>query len=153
MGLDQWLYVKTKLKVEDKGNTGVCSSLFPLVPSEANDKIEIGYWRKAYDQDQLINQLASSVYPKDEKGETIYSLNLTKEDVENILQESKRILKEHSFDPDDEDDLTCDDPKFDSETYTWMSKTKWENTIKFFEEAKRILEEDPEAEIIYHIWF
>lgn len=148
MGLDQWLIAKTtKRENKEENHTGVCGGLFGMIPTAVANNVEIGYWRKAYDQGQLIEFLSSNHFDDD------YNMLLTKEDVSDILEEAKRILKEHTFDKEDGNDTTRDDPKFDSEEYTWESKRKWEDTIKFFEEAKKIYEEDPEAQIIYHIWF
>jgi hypothetical protein len=82
-----------------------------------------------------------------------YTVHLTKEDVDKLLEEAQRILSTHTFDEEDENDITEDDDGFSSEYYTWMSKSKWEDLIKGLEEAKSILEEDPEADIYYHEWF
>ena len=145
MGLDQWLMAKTKIKVTDE-HTSVCSGMFGIIPKTVAEKQEIGYWRKGYDQDQLINFMVAA--PQDEEG----NVPITAEEVDDILEEARRILKEHKFDEDGYDE-TDDDPKFESETATWMSKSKWEDTIKFFEKAKEILQKDPDAKIYYHIWY
>lgn len=150
MGLDQWLTAKTNKKITEENNhTGVCSGLFGIVPKAVADNFEIGYWRKAYDQGQLIEDLCNGDHLPGEN----YNMIISKDDVDNILKEARRILNEHSFDPEDGNDLTEDDPKFQSEEYTWKSKDKWKDTITFFERAKAIYEEDPEAQIIYHFWF
>ena len=141
MGLDQYLRAKTT-KREYKGATGACTGMFPIAPAD-NGMVEIGYWRKAYDQDDLIASIMTSPY--EECGNRL----ITKEECQEILDEAKRILETHQFDPEDENDISED---YDG-TYTWMSKTKWENTVKFFTEALKILEEDPDAEIYYCTWF
>ena len=145
MGLDQWLIAKTKLEISND-HTGVCSGLFGMVPTTVAEKQEIGYWRKGYDQDQLIYSIVAA--HQDEEG----NVPITAEEVDDILEEARRILKEHKFDEDGYDE-TDDDPRFESETATWLSKDKWENTVKFFEKAKEILQQDPEAKIYYHIWY
>ena len=145
MGLDQWLMAKTKIKVTDE-HTSVCSGMFGIIPKTVAEKQEIGYWRKGYDQDQLINFMVAA--PQDEEG----NVPITAEEVDDILEEARRILKEHKFDEDGYD-ITDDDPKFESEMDTWMSKSKWEDTVKFFEKAKEILKQDPDAKIYYHVWY
>ena len=136
MGLDMYLRAKTN-KREYKGSTGACSGLFPIAPDD-NGMVEIGYWRKAYEQQSLIYEHMET--------ENIDGHHLiTKENVDNILNEAKEILKTHKFDKDGYD-LT--------EEYadTFNSKNKWKDTIKFFEEAQKIYKEDPSAEIYYLEW-
>lgn len=148
MGLDQWLIAKTtKRENKEENHTSVCGGLFGIIPTTVVDKVEIGYWRKAYDQQQLIYNIASK--PENDEGNML----ITREEVDQILAEAKRILETHKFDEEDGNDLTDDDPAFSSEEYTWLSKRKWEDTVKFFTEAKKIYEEDPDAEIFYHIWY
>jgi hypothetical protein len=100
--------------------------------------VEIGYWRKAYDQEDAIYSIVVGKFNEQN------NLLITKEEVENILTKANSILKTHEFDPYTGEDL--------SEGCTWQSKRKWEDTIRFFTEAKQILEEDPKAEIYYHRW-
>ena len=147
MGLDQWLTAKTKLKIASDDHTGVCSGLFGIVPKSVAEQQELGYWRKAYDQDQLITYIAAHEFDDD------WNLLLSADEIDEIISEAKRILAEHEFDEEDGNDSTDDDMRFDSQEWTWMSKQKWEDTIKFFEKAKEILALDPEAQIYYHIWF
>jgi hypothetical protein len=145
MGLDQWLYAKTS-KRELNNHTGVCSGLFGMVPAASDGMVEIGYWRKAYDQEDLIYQVVKGKF--NDQG----NLFITKEEVDKILELAIHILTTHRFNPEDGDDMTRGDPVFGSDSYTWQSKRKWADTIRFFTEAKQILEEDPEAEIYYHRW-
>ena len=140
MGMDQYLRAKTS-KREYQGATGACNGLFGIAPAD-NGMVEIGYWRKAYDQNDLIADVARS-QAVDDSGHIL----ITKEDVEEILEKAKEILDTHTFD-DEGYDITPDYEGWG----TWDSKSKWENTIKFFEEAKKIYEEDPKAEIYYCIW-
>jgi len=143
MGMDSWLYAKTKLKIDTK-DTGVCSGLFPITV-EHNGLVEIGYWRKAYDQHKLICDIASGT--NNDEGRLL----ITKDEVDMILQEAKRIFTTHRFD-DDGYDLTDDDPAFESDWGTWMSNSKWAELIRVFTDAKQILDEDPDAEIYYCMW-
>lgn len=149
MGLDAWLMAKTKARQNTGENsaTGVCSGLFGIIPTAVSDAVELCYLRKGYDQQQLIWDMVSGERDED------YTVHLTKEDVDKLLEEAQRILAAHTFDEEDEGDLTEDDPEFESNSYTWMSKSKWQDLIKGLEEAKSILEEDPTADIYYHEWF
>lgn len=148
MGLDQWLYAKTT-KRELNDHTGVCSGLFNMVPTAGDGMVQIGYWRKAYDQNYFINSVVKA--PLDEAE----NLHISKDEVETILKGAKYILKNHVFDKESGEDITESnaDSFFISESYTYQSKRKWKETIEFFTEAKKILEEDPDAEIYYHIWY
>lgn len=138
MGLDQYLRAKTT-KREYKGPTGACSGIFPIAP-EDHGMVEIGYWRKAYDQDILISMTASGHYDDND------DLRILPEEVDAIIDKVTNILATHRFDEDGYDLDNDDNP-------TWQSKRKWEDTLEFFKEAKKILEEDSEAEIYYHIWY
>ena len=142
MGLDMYLRAKTT-KRDYQGATGACSGLFSLAPKDSG-MVEIGYWRKAYDQNELIMQNISAGH---DYGNCENSL-LKKEEVEKILKEAKNILATHKFDEEDGTDIS---DGYDG-IYTWLSRKKWEDTIEFFTEAKKILEEDPEAEIYYCTW-
>lgn len=147
MGLDQWLIAKMTKKPETDEHTGVCGGLFGIIPTTVADNVEIGYWRKAYDQDKLICDVAAG--KTDEEG----NLPITANEVDEIIEEAQRILKKHKFDKEDGYDLTRDDMRFESDEETFMSKEKWKDTIKFFKKAKKILKEDPEAKIFYHVWY
>lgn len=142
MGMDLYLRAKTKAR-EYKGATGFCSGLFGIAP-EDNGMVEIGYWRKPYDQYELIANVASS--PADKSGH----VRITKEEVDEILEKATEILNTHKFDEEDGYDIT-DSEELEGLVFfsTFDSKQKWEDTIEFFTEAKKILEEDPDAEIYY----
>ena len=150
MGLDAWLMAKTKTKdvTAENAATGVCSGIFGIIPTAVADAVELCYLRKGYDQGQLLY-----AYGHKEDGDEEYTWHYTKEDIENMLETATHVLTTHKFDEEDENDLTNDDPKFESEEYTWMSRTKWENLIKGLDAALKILTLDPEADIYYHIWF
>lgn len=143
MGLDQWLIAKTKKRENKKeDHTGVCSGLFGIIPTTVANNIEIGYWRKGYAQRNLILEYAK---PDLEDDEGNYLITL--DGVKAILAEAQEILDTHTF-SDDEEEFDLDDDEG-----TYYCKTKWENTVTFFKEALKILEEDPEAKIYYHEWY
>lgn len=150
MGLDAWLMAKTKAKekTDENSATSVCSGLFGIIPTAVSDAIELCYLRKGYDQRQLLWD-----YGTKEKGEEEFTWHYTKQDIEEMLDLANHIVKTHKFDKEDENDETTDDPKFESDTYTWLSKRKWKALIKGLKEALKILKEDPEADIYYHEWF
>ena len=149
MGLDAWLMAKTKARqtTDENSATGVCSGIFGVIPTAVSDAVELCYLRKGYDQQQLIWDTASGERDED------YTVHLTKEDVDRLLEKARRILEAHTFDEEDGNDTTEDDPEFIPDSYTWMSKDKWKDLIKGLEEAKSVLEEDQEADIYYHEWF
>ena len=149
MGLDAWLMAKTKARAaaDENSATGVCGGLFGIIPTTVSDAIELCYLRKGYDQQQLIWDTVSG---ERDEGCTVH---LTKEDVDKLLEKARRILETHDFDEEDGNDTTEDDPEFIPDSYTWMSKDKWQDLIKGLEEAKSVLEEDQEADIYYHEWF
>lgn len=140
MGLDQWLYAKTT-KRELNDYTGICNGLFGMIPAASTGMVEIGYWRKAYDQDFVICKNTKLL--EDEQGRIL----ITREEVDKILSSAKLILNTHEFEEESGEDLTS------SPRSTWQSKRKWEDTIKFFTEAKQILKDDPDAEIYYYTWY
>lgn len=148
MGLDQWLMAKTKANVEKKPATGACSGLFGCVPTIVAEDIELCYIRKGYDQAQLLN-----IYGKRSKDPEDYTWHYSKEDIKDMLKEARRILKTHKFHREDGNDETYDDHLFSSDTYTWLSKTKWKDLIKGLKQALDILKVDPDADIYYHEWF
>ena len=90
MGLDQWLYARTT-KRELNDHTGVCSGLFGMVPAASDGMVEIGYWRKAYDQEDVIYSIVNGKH--NEEG----NLPITKEEINLILAEAKISLKLFSF--------------------------------------------------------
>lgn len=134
MGLDMYLRAKTNMR-EYKGSTGACSGLFPIAPDDYG-MVEIGYWRKAYDQQELIKEVISHTIISDH-------YLITKEEVDTIIERATEIINTHKFDEDGYD-LDGGD--------TFNSKSKWEDTIAFFKEAKKIYEEDPNSEIYYLEW-
>ena len=150
MGLDAWLMAKTKARqnTDENSATGVCSGIFGIIPTAVADAVELCYLRKGYDQQQLIWDITSG-----ERDEEDCTVHLTEADVDRLLEEAQRILSTHTFNEEDGNDTTEDDPEFIPDSYTWMSKNKWEDLIKGLEEAKSILEDDPDADIYYHEWF
>lgn len=141
MGLDQYLRAKTTSR-KYKGATGACNGIFGVAPDDEG-MVEIGYWRKAYDQHELIVSNIEAAHHT----EPCENIPITREEVLDILEQSEKILKTHKFNKDG-DDITKNCELFG----TYMCKQKWEDTVEFFTEAKNILEEDSEAEIYYCSW-
>ena len=139
MGLDMYLRAKTT-KRDYTGATGACGGLFTMAP-EDNGMVEIGYWRKAYDQQALFTEVISSF---DSGHDNCVHFKVEKNEIEEIIETAKAILAEVEFDEDGSDPT--------SEYYTAFSQDKWIDTVEYFTEALKILEEDPEAEIYYCQW-
>ena len=142
MGLDMWLIAK-KCDIKNDKKTGVCGGLFDIIPTTVNEGAELGYWRKAWDQREVI--LANTSSGEQEDG----GIRIFPAEVDAILAQAKEILETHTF---DEDGFDISEDYYGTMT-TWCSKSKWEDTVKFFEKAKKVLEEYPEAEIYYHEWY
>lgn len=138
---------KARAATDENSATGVCSGIFGVIPTAVSDAVELCYLRKGYDQQQLICETVG------EETDENYTIHLREEDVDRLLEKARRILETHDFDEEDGNDTTEDDPEFIPDSYTWMSKDKWKDLIKGLEEAKSVLEEDPEADIYYHEWF
>ena len=140
MGRDVWIRAKTD-KRDYKGATGVCSGLFNITMAD-NGMVELGYLRKPYDQYDLLCD--ATVSAKDETGH----IRILPDEVDYILDKSKEILATHTFDEDGYD--VSED--YEGNFGTWQSKIKWEEMVEFFTEAKKLLEEDPNAEIYFCMW-
>lgn len=147
MGLDMWLKAKTKIDLNTK-NTGVCSDLFNI-SIKGEGLQEIGYWRKAFDQMDLMLKNYSGVEIIDDNEYLVIS----KEDVDTILEEAKEIYTTHKFDEEGYDITDEDEEECFICRDTWMSKDKWKDTIEFFTKAKEILEEDKDAKIYFISWY
>lgn len=104
MGLDMWLKAKTKIDLNTQ-NTGVCSGWFNIF-LKGEGLQEIGYWRKAYDQMELIYDNVSGHEEIDENDYLVIS----KEEVDTILEEAKKIYTTHKFDEEGYD-ITDEDYK------------------------------------------
>lgn len=141
MGMDAWIMAKTKCR-EHTNITGVCSGLFGIIPTVIADDIELGYIRKGYDQNNLINDITLGKFDNND------NLYLSKDDCKNILEETQRILKEHTFNEDGYD--ISDDYTYNDSTF--MSKQKYEELQKAMTMALEILNIDPDTRIYYHIW-
>lgn len=149
MGLDMWLRAKSKTNAEGTEQTGVCSGIFGMVPaSDESHNIELGYWRKAEDQLEVILDNLESYRHRNNDDGCCEDYLVTKEEVEDILAEAKNILATHSFDEDGYD-ISEDYDGFG----TWNSEVKWEDTIEFFTKAKELYETDPEAEVYFCMWY
>ena len=139
MGLDQYLLIKSK-KLEEQGGkvgeiTGACSGLFPFAPKTEDGEIEAGYWRKAYSVNDLILEDVLGVESEDDVN--LKRLKLTKDQVIAIHEAAVRKLELMGPNRDDED---------------WEAQD-WENTEKVFSKTRKLMEEDPDAEVFYMIWF
>lgn len=145
MGLDMWIRCKTT-KRNYEGATGACSGMFGCAPDDEG-MIEIGYWRKAYDQQELI---CNTIKSYDSADDNCVNMRVTKEECESILSNAKEILATHEFNEDGED---ITDDEYGGFYATWCSKQKWEDTIEYFTKALEILNEDPDAEIYYCQWY
>jgi len=127
MGLDQYLRAKTK-SVKQKSSRGACDGLFPLAPKD-NGKTEIGYWRKAYDVSDYLRQVLE-IYDDFNLEDKEISYNKVVEIIDYANEKLERN-------------------KFDSE----YEKADWQNVVSAFTTAKRILENDPDAQIYYMEWY
>ena len=127
MGLDQYLRAKTK-SVKQKSSRGACDGLFPLAPKD-NGKTEIGYWRKAYDVSDYLRQVLE-IYDDFNLEDKEISYNKVVEIIDYANEKLERN-------------------KFDSE----YEKADWQNVVSAFTTAKRILENDPNAQIYYMEWY
>ena len=141
MGMDAWIMAKTKCR-DHTDITGVCGGLLGIIPTTISGDIELGYIRKGYDQNNLISDISLGTFDE------CYNLYLSKEDCENILEETQKILKEHVFDEEGYD-ISIDYSYNDS---TFMSKQKYEVLQKAMIKALEILSLDKDANIYYHIW-
>ncbi len=149
MGLDMWLRAKSKTNTEGTEHTGVCSGIFGMVPvSDESHNIELGYWRKANDQLEVILDNLKSYRHRNNDDGCCEDYLVTKEEVEDILAEAKNILATHSFDEEGYD-ISEDYDGFG----TWNSEAKWEDTIDFFTKAKELYETDPDAEVYFCMWY
>jgi len=138
MGMDAWLVAKTTKDLHlDNSKTGVCSGLFGITIVQ-NDEFELGYLRKGYDQNAVVFE---NCYKSD--GDSVCWLNL--DGLNNIIEETKRKLAETEFDEDNGDP--------DSAWYTWHSKEKYEDLVEMCTKAVAVLEQDPEAEIKFVLWY
>lgn len=127
MGLDQYLRAKTK-SVKQISSRGACDGLFPLAPKD-NGKTEIGYWRKAYDVSDYLRQVLE-IYDDFNLEDKEISYNKVVEIIDYANEKLERN-------------------KFDSE----YEKADWQNVVSAFTTAKRILENDPNAQIYYMEWY
>lgn len=127
MGLDQYLRAKTKT-VQQKSATGACGGLFPIAPAN-NGTTEIGYWRKAYAvSDYLRNML--EIYDTF----NLEDKEISYEQVIDILTYAQNVVTEKDF----------------SDAY---EESDWLDAVDFFTTAKKILENNPDAQIYYMEWF
>lgn len=129
MGLDMYLFKKSKLADTSKGATGACGGLFPIAPATYGKMEEIGYWRKAYSVCDYILMLLDTPY----LDVNCKNLRVKKAYCEEILQKAKRKLEEEDFQDD------------------W-EKENWKDTITIFKRALEAIEKE-KAQIYFHIWY
>lgn len=127
MGLDQYLRARTNT-IEQKSSRGACGGLFPIAPADKGTT-EIGYWRKAYDVSDYLRQVLE-IYDDFNLEDKEISYNKVVEIIDYANEKLER-------------------DKFDSE----YEKADWQNVVSAFTKAKRILENDPDAQIYYMEWY
>ena len=129
MGLDQYLIMKRKNEKKESV-LGIMNGAFPLgIKSEGE---QIGYFRKAY---AVSNCILEEIGMLDsEEDHNCKDLKLTKENIEHIIDEAQWHLDEEVYEDD------------------W-EKLDWADAFTIFNNALKILEDDPDAEIYYKEWF
>lgn len=178
MGLDMYLKVKHKPQneleaiataIEDKKTTltGACGGLFSIAPDD-NGCEEIGYWRKAYDQRDIILDNIASYGDREDGEDNCVDFYISPEEVDKILAEAKamvsKIEKDYAMLPQEEKFFIDEDGKkyensiedyseLCSSTGTFCSYTKWKDTVEFFTKARKIYLNEPEAEIYFEQWY
>lgn len=129
MGLDQYLIMKRK---NEKKETvlGIMNGAFPMgIKSEGE---QIGYFRKAYTvSDCILEELGIL---DSEENHNCKDLKLTKENIENIITDAQWHLDEEAYQDE------------------W-EKHDWEDAVKIFDNALKILKDNPDVEIYYKEWF
>lgn len=129
MGLDQYLIMKRK---NEKKETvlGIMNGAFPMgIKSEGE---QIGYFRKAYTvSDCILEELGIL---DSEEDHNCKDLKLTKENIENIITDAQWHLDEEVYQDE------------------W-EKHDWEDAVKIFDNALKILKDNPDVEIYYKEWF
>lgn len=129
MGLDQYLIMKRK---NEKKETvlGIMNGAFPMgIKSEGE---QIGYFRKAYTvSDCILEELGIL---DSEEDHNCKDLKLTKENIENIITDAQWHLDEEAYQDE------------------W-EKHDWEDAVKIFDNALKILKDNPDVEIYYKEWF
>lgn len=94
MGLDMYLDAKTKLSGFGKNeSTGACGGLFPIAPKMKEERVEIGYWRKAY---EVCDTILWRVGNQSEDTNCV-DFYLSKEDCESILRTAEERIEEENY--------------------------------------------------------
>lgn len=138
MGLDMYLNAKSKrLKSKETSHTGACGGLFPLAPKKEAEEVEIGYWRKAYDVQELIMEYVELGESGDDN---CVPFPLGKTTVEDILAIAKENFEEYKDFADEESEEG------------WKAY-QWGKTVEIFTRAVEIYAADPDAEITYLQWY
>ena len=129
MGLDQYLIMKRK---NEKKETvlGIMNGAFPIgIRSEGE---QIGYFRKAYTVSDCVLEEIGIL--DSEEDHNCKDLKLTKENIEHIIADAQWHLDEDAYEDD------------------W-EKHDWEDAVKIFDNALKILKDNPDVEIYYKEWF
>lgn len=129
MGLDQYLIMKRK---NEKKETvlGIMNGAFPMgIKSEGE---QIGYFRKAYTVSDCVLEEIGIL--DSEEDHNCKDLKLTKENIEHIITDAQWHLDEEAYEDD------------------W-EKHDWEDAVKIFDNALKILKDNPDVEIYYKEWF
>lgn len=127
MGLDQYLKARTKT-VKQKHATGACGGLFPIAPKDRGTT-EIGYWRKAYSVSSYLRNVLDidDDFNLDDK-------EISYNQVLEILDYATTLIREKDF-------------------QNQYEEADWLDVITAFTAAKKILENDPDAQIYYMEWY
>lgn len=129
MGLDQYLIMKRKNEKKESV-LGIMNGAFPIgIRSEGE---QIGYFRKAYTVSDCVLEEIGIL--DSEEDHNCKDLKLTKENIENIIADAQWHLDEEAYEDD------------------W-EKHDWEDAVKIFDNALKILKDNPDVEIYYKEWF
>lgn len=163
MGLDMYLKAKRKSqnKIAAAANagtklTGVCNGLFPIAPAD-NGCDEIGYWRKAYDQRELIFDIVDDGYADFRKYINCLDMLITKDEIDMIIEGAKIEVADIEEAYKDWGKSVCPDferfADWRSVSFTSHNYRKWKDTIRFFTKAKKFYAKYPDAEVYYEEWY
>lgn len=136
MGLDQYCWAKSS-KRKATEITGACGGLFPCALT-TGDRTELGYWRKAYNVHNLMYRVLRGYKEIREAEGPFADINcreipMMPDEIDKILKTAKKKAERA--------------PK---DSWEWQD---WANTVQVMQEAKKLLQEDPEAKIYYYIWY
>lgn len=97
MGLDMYLTVQRKKGLtKEPGVRGACGGLFGIAPKTEGDHEEVGYWRKAYELDDIISRVQGRT-----DDDNAVELPLSVAQVEAIIKEIEWNISEVEEDTSD----------------------------------------------------